>query len=421
VTIGLESAVSIGLELLCSLVRIETTPAAGRETEAARLLHEYARRHGLDGRVHEPVGGRGSFTAVIQGASAEGVLLHSHLDVAPVEDPGAWLLPPFAGARAHGAIWGRGAVDLKGLTAAHFAVMLLLRGRRLKRSLVMAAVADEESAGAYGTAWLLRNCPEVASCSIALGEGGGWLLDLGSQRLMTVQTGEKGVARFTARRTGRGRALPARLTVPAPVTKSAASLVSRLTGIPESLAARLPAAANQRLGAMGQRGAPHRVDLQGMLFHDCQVTSEHAGQVELVCHPVPGAPALAVVAQACARLGLELLEVKPPVIDGFESTLSGAAPAVIERAAGLRLAPIFTGGPSDNHWLRRAGMQVLGLFPGVGAEEVVRIHKPNERLTISSFETAVGILARIAGELLCGSDLARSQESPDRPAVLLSP
>jgi acetylornithine deacetylase/succinyl-diaminopimelate desuccinylase-like protein len=137
-----------------------------------------------------------------------------------------------------------------------------------------------------------------------------------------------------------------------------------------------------------------------MLFHDCQVLSVQGELVELRCHPLPGTSAWAAIRRACAALGLEFLYIEQPVIEGLESVLDPATEVIIERAAGMRAAPIFTGGPSDNHWLRRAGMQVFGFFPGPSAEEVVRIHKPNERLRISSFRTAVRVLAETA-RLLC--------------------
>jgi carboxypeptidase PM20D1 len=80
------------------------------------------------------------------------LLLLSHLDVVPVE--GGWSVPPFSGRIADGWIWGRGALDDKmGVVGALEAVDLLLaRGYRPRRTVLLAFGHDEEVGGHRGAA-----------------------------------------------------------------------------------------------------------------------------------------------------------------------------------------------------------------------------------------------------------------------------
>jgi carboxypeptidase PM20D1 len=82
------------------------------------------------------------------------LLLLSHLDVVPVE--GGWSVPPFSGRIADGWIWGRGALDDKmGVVGALEAVDLLLaRGYRPRRTVLLAFGHDEEVGGHRGAAMI---------------------------------------------------------------------------------------------------------------------------------------------------------------------------------------------------------------------------------------------------------------------------
>lgn len=84
------------------------------------------------------------------------LLLLSHLDVVPVEAAGErrWTVPPFSGRIDGGWIWGRGALDDKqGVVGALEAVELLLaRGYRPRRTVLLAFGQDEEVGGYRGAA-----------------------------------------------------------------------------------------------------------------------------------------------------------------------------------------------------------------------------------------------------------------------------
>ena len=182
-------------ELLQNLIRFDTTNPPGNELPAAQYVADVLRGEGLDPIVLESAPGRGNVVARLRGDGSPGaLLLMSHLDVVPAE-PKEWDHPPFASEVADGYIWGRGAVDTKQLTAMQMAVLVTLKRQNvpLRRDVVLAATADEETGAEQGMGWLARNHPDLLDCQYAINEGGGFGVEIGGRRFYVCQTGEKGV------------------------------------------------------------------------------------------------------------------------------------------------------------------------------------------------------------------------------------
>ena len=93
------------------------------------------------------------------GSGAPHLVFAGHTDVVPAGDEAAWTHPPFSGELAGGAIYGRGAVDMKGaiaaFTAAAAAHLAGNGGRPRKGSLSFLITGDEEGPAINGTPKLL--------------------------------------------------------------------------------------------------------------------------------------------------------------------------------------------------------------------------------------------------------------------------
>ena len=89
-------------------------------------------------------------------------MLLNHMDVVPA-DRRYWSFDPYSGAIRNGHIYGRGALDMKGLGIAQLQAFLALKasGRKLSRDVVFVATADEEAGGAFGAGWLVEQHPEI--------------------------------------------------------------------------------------------------------------------------------------------------------------------------------------------------------------------------------------------------------------------
>lgn len=178
---------------LQDLIRINTTNPPGNEMAAARYLAKIFQKEGVAYQIFESAPGRGSIAARIPGEMDTAPLcLLSHLDVvAPGE---GWSVPPFSGKRIEGAIWGRGAVDMKGMTAMELSAFLHIARlkKRPKQDILFLATADEERGGALGVEYLLKNFYPEVRCGTVWNEGAEGLEFLG-QKIIPVQVGEKSI------------------------------------------------------------------------------------------------------------------------------------------------------------------------------------------------------------------------------------
>ena len=184
--------------LLSDLIRINTTNPPGNETKAAKYLAQNLEKEGLKCELFESAPGRGSVITRLKGEKAKpSLLLLSHLDVVAA-NPKEWSVDPFGGLVKDGFVWGRGAVDMKSMTAMEVMVMKLLKrnGVKLKGNVILAATADEEKGGEAGAGWLVRNHPEKVRADYILHEGGGLAIPIGDKNIFTVQTAEKGILWF---------------------------------------------------------------------------------------------------------------------------------------------------------------------------------------------------------------------------------
>ena len=125
-----------------------------------------------------------------------GLVLHGHLDVVPA-DPAAWSVDPFGGEIKDGAIWGRGAVDMKDMDAMMLSIIRswAKTGYKPPRDIALVFFADEEAGGVMGSRWMVANRPDVfAGCDEAVSEVGGFSLTLeNGARLYLIETAEKGI------------------------------------------------------------------------------------------------------------------------------------------------------------------------------------------------------------------------------------
>ncbi|GAA1346082.1 M20/M25/M40 family metallo-hydrolase [Saccharothrix algeriensis] len=200
------------VDLCAALLRFDTTNHGGGRSAGEREAAEFVAGHldglGVPARVLEPAPRRANVLARVPGLdpALPAVLVQAHLDVVPA-DPAEWSVPPFAGVERDGYLWGRGAVDMKDMVAMVLSVLgaWSREGRRPRRDVVLAFVADEEDRGEHGARWLVEHQRDhFAGVGAAIGESGGYSYRVGSRRLYPIGTAERGTSHL--RLTARGRA-----------------------------------------------------------------------------------------------------------------------------------------------------------------------------------------------------------------------
>src|SRR4029079_19222159 len=183
---------------LSRLIRIDTTNPPGNEMVLARYLDETLRAAGIETHLYEPVPGRAAIVARLRAQSPKAlpVLLLAHMDVVGVERD-AWTRDPFGGEVIDGYVYGRGAIDDKGMLAVNLVTLLLASrllasGRHeLTRDIVLVATSDEEAGGTIGTEWLIEQHTELMRAEVALHEGGGIRVVDGKPLYAAIQCAEK--------------------------------------------------------------------------------------------------------------------------------------------------------------------------------------------------------------------------------------
>src|SRR3954469_13883145 len=179
------------------IIQVDTTNPPGNELVLAQYLDTVLRAAGVETRLIEPVSGRAVLWARLRGTGqARPILLTAHMDVVGVEAD-KWQTDPFGGEVHDGYLYGRGAIDDKGMLAVNLMTMLLIKREQLdqravlSRDLVFLATSDEESGGAYGMEWVIAHHPELVDAEFALNEGGRIRIVDGRPLYAAVQTAEK--------------------------------------------------------------------------------------------------------------------------------------------------------------------------------------------------------------------------------------
>lgn len=203
-------------ELCAQLIRFDTTNLGGGESRGEREAAEFVAGHlssaGLTPSILERSPRRSNVVARVPGSdpTLPPLLVHAHLDVVPA-DPAEWSVPPFSGEIVDGFVWGRGAVDMKDMCATLLTVLARWadEGRRPRRDIVLAFVADEEDNGLWGAHWLVDAHRDLFDgVAAAIGESGGYTVRAASAtgepvRLYPVATAERGTSHLLLSTTGR--------------------------------------------------------------------------------------------------------------------------------------------------------------------------------------------------------------------------
>lgn len=193
------------------LIRFDTSNFGGGRAEGEKDAADYVANRltdmGLDVATFEPAPRRTSISARVPGRdrSRPALVVHGHLDVVPAI-AADWSVDPFAGEIRDGLLWGRGAVDMKGMDAMILCALADLHaaGVRPERDLVVTFFADEEAGGEYGSEAVVRQRPEwFDGASEAISEVGGYSIDVAGKRAYLLQVGEKALMWLRLTATGR--------------------------------------------------------------------------------------------------------------------------------------------------------------------------------------------------------------------------
>lgn len=423
--------------LLSQYLQVDTTNPPGNELAAASFWKEMLAREGLEAQVFESQSGRGVVYARLKGTGERKalILLH-HLDVVPATKAD-WEVDPFAGVIKDGYVYGRGAVDCKGIAVLQFMTLALLKraGVSLKRDIIFLGTADEEAGGRQGAGWFVENHFDLlADAEFLLTEGGGIRLQDG-RRSYDVDIAEKAPCWIQLEASGPAghgsRPLPetavTRLVraldkivryeteikvVPAVQAYFAAlarreepSKAAQFRNLKQALANpafRKEFLANPSYNALVRNTISPTV-LEGS--NKTNVIPARA-RAQLDCRLLPGEEPQRFVKRLeqvvnDSNVNFSVLMNFSPIASEADTPLFRAIRAVAERRdPQASVVPAMLGGFTDSHYFREKGITSYG-FSGLplSEEDGRRVHGTNERVPLSSLQEGIMVLTDLLQEL----------------------
>lgn len=423
---------------LVRYINIDTVNPPGNESRGVVFLGNLLSAAGISYESAESAPGRGNLWARLPGlADASGrkrpslVLLH-HIDVVPA-NAAHWQVDPLSGHILNGYIYGRGAIDTKGLGMVQLQAFLALAasGLSLNRDVWYVATADEEAGGLLGAGWMVENHPEVfADVGYLLNEGGSGRSYKQGVAVM-VEVTQK--VPLWLRLTSTGR--PGHGSAPQ-VATSVTRLVRGLELIRDT---NFPVNVVPPVAAMFEGLAPYQGEsLESQYANITQAARDPEFLLSLRLKN-PGAHALlrntcsitrlqgsskinVVPAEASAELDCRLLPDQNPdeflgqlrqiinddaisieKIMGFtpassrtDTPLFEAIEKVVEERHDARVVPTVAGGFTDSHFFRDMGITSYGYSPFIfGGLEATGIHGNDERISVRNVEQGVETFYRL--------------------------
>jgi acetylornithine deacetylase/succinyl-diaminopimelate desuccinylase-like protein len=417
---------------LQAMIRMNTVNPPGDELQVARHLEEALKKEGIETHLFEPAPGRGALVARLKGnGSKKPVLIMGHMDVVGVEK-NHWSVDPFAATVKDGYLYGRGAIDDKGMLAANLETMLLLKrnvidkGGTLSRDVIFVANSDEEQSGDWGMGWLIKNHPELIRAEIALNEGGRTRIVGGKPLYVAVQNTEKvpHSVTVTARGPGGHASIPlagnailrlgralARISAykePVQVNPTTREFFARLGKVwpnrEERLAMADVATSDTRRVQRGAKVLERIPVFDAVLRNGISATMIGGGirtnviptdaVATLNVRTLPGQSIDGVVKRLQKVVNDPLVEiaVKDRGDDSPASDFHSPMFTAIQESAqaldpSLTVVPYLSTGATDSARLRAWGMQAFGLLPfPMNQDDEDRMHGNDERVPLASLE-----------------------------------
>ena len=437
-------------DFLSGLIRINTTNPPGNETPAAKYTTRALEEDGFKCEQFESAPGRGNVVTRLKGTGEKpSLLLLSHLDVVAA-NPKEWSVDPFGGMVKDGFVWGRGALDMKSMTAMEVMVMKLLKrnNMKLKGDVILAATADEEKGGEAGAGWLVRNHPEKIRADYVLNEGGGLAIPVNGKNIYTIQTAEKGILWFKVKAKGR----PGHGSVPGAadnaimrmnrVVEKLGNYRSRISLVPivkqflnevakenkllqqgVSLLLENPEMGDQVLDMLAQKDKAMAEEIRARLRMTATPTIIHGGVKENIipseceaifdCRMLPGQTttgALNEMKNLLKDVGLEKLEFE--TIQANEPSESPSNTSLYEQIVGTlkefepncSVVPILLTGGTDSRFFRNMSSTCYGFQPLRAdmpyGEMLKTIHGIDERISIKNLVFGTSVLCDVVEKLM---------------------
>jgi acetylornithine deacetylase/succinyl-diaminopimelate desuccinylase-like protein len=427
-------------EIYKELVETDTTHSSGSTTRAAELIAARLRAGGIPAADIAQLGPsptKGNLVARLHGSGADKpLILLAHLDVveAKRED---WSVDPFVLLEQGGYFYGRGTLDDKAMAAIFTATLLRLAREHvpLRRDVILALTADEETGDENGADWLLREQRALVDGGLVLNEGGGGWMRQGKYLVLALQASEKTYMDYAILVTDKGghSSLPTpenaiyrlaagllrleKLVFPVELNEVTRAFLQR-AAVTESkeIAASMRALAANAKDLAAARRLSQEPRYNALIRTTCVATEVQGGHARnalpqratanVNCRILPGHSAEEVRKAIVTALADSKLEVTldEKEIAGPRASVDPDFLATVERVSaqvfpGVPVVPTMSSGATDSKYFRLAGTPsygVSGIFVDI---DDVRAHGRDERVGVKQFYEGEEFLWRLVNDL----------------------
>ena len=435
------------IERLQALIRFDTTNPPGNELELAKYLVKALEGAGIQTTLLEPAPNRAAVIARLKGnGSKRPVMLMAHMDVVGVERE-KWSVDPFAGEIRDGYLYGRGAIDDKGMLAANLMAMLLMKrtvvdaGVELERDVIFLATSDEETGGVDGIKWVVREHFDLIDAEFAINEGGRTRIIAGGKRYLAIQTAEKisHMVTLTARgpaghaaiplagnaifRLGRALDRLSRYREPVQLNATTRGFFSELSRMwPDAAEGSAMADLVSNDASASARGAEALSNIpvfNAVMRNGISPTRVVGGlagnvipaeaSVVLNVRTIPGEDIDGIVQriEACVddpevTVAISTRGGEAPASDPDSAMFAAIADAARDIDPAITVVPYLSTGGTDSAHLRRAGIHSYGILPfPMEQPDEERMHGHDERVPVESLHFGTSLIFR-AVQRVCG-------------------
>jgi acetylornithine deacetylase/succinyl-diaminopimelate desuccinylase-like protein len=423
-----EAATAEATSLLREYLRIDTSNPPGNESRTVRFIGELLTAEGIGFETVESAPERGNLFARL-GPPEGGVCLLNHTDVVPVERE-FWDVDPFGGELRDGMIWGRGALDMKGMGIIELMTFVLLKrqGIELKKGVSFLAAADEEAGSAYGVTWLEAHRPAWLDTELVINEGAYGLSMERPRESQLFQIAPSEKIPFWLKLVVRGR--PGHGSVPHG-DNCAEHLVQALERVSRwQQKLRLIPLMQSHVSGMREAGLMRGEDdaavlssaerspaLRARLSNTVSLTTISTGikvnvipaeaTATLDCRLLPDVNPDAFLDELRGVIGDERVQIE--VLNRFSGSESSmdtqfvqvVRDVVAELAEGAYIVPEMTSGFTDSRIYRVRGIPAYGFVPClVRPEELGGVHGHNERISVDNLKLGMQVLYEVVRRLV---------------------
>ena len=157
---------------------LQFASVTGNELDAGKFLAGYCADKGLEMEYFSTKEDSYNFAASIYplNLSKPNIILLHHIDVVPSGNTLLWEHPPYSGKIDGGYVWGRGALDAKGLGIMQLGAILEIKKQAdtvdFPFNVTLLSVSGEETGGAKGSALIVKQFLKYLNPVVVFGEGG---------------------------------------------------------------------------------------------------------------------------------------------------------------------------------------------------------------------------------------------------------